>query len=117
MQPEERKVGGSFQLGVVAVTVGVPLGFLLEVSLKSFTQVHACLIGQSRQNPQDVGHFVSKVFSDIRGFFALVTISARHDPGQFAHLFGKDGHVGEFAEVSDTNGGDPFVHGGLDLSQ
>ena len=96
------------------MAVGVAPGFLFDVGLKGLRQVDACLIGKGGEDPQDVGHLVGEVGLAVRFLFALVAVPARHDAGKFAHFFGEDGHVGQLTEIADANGGDPFVHLGLD---
>ena len=96
------------------MAVGVAPGFLFDVGLKGLGQINAGLIGEGGEDPQDVGHLIGEVGFAIRFLFTLVAVPARHDAGEFAHFFSEDGHVGQFTEIADANGRDPFVHLGLD---
>ena len=89
---------------------GVAFCFLFYALLKSLCEVHACLVGQGHENPQNVGHLFGRVlvFALLK---ALVAIAACHDAGKLAHLFCEARHVGEFREIAHAVGLYPFVHG------
>ncbi len=77
----------------------IPLGFLLQIPGKRFSDVYACLIGNAEEYPQDICYLVVNIifFSFFKG---LVTVFTGHHSGQFSDFFGKNSHIGEFAEVA-----------------
>ena len=98
------------KFGVVEVALRIPRGFLFNVAGQCVGQVYACLIGQRHQNPKHIGHLITEVCATIGGFFALVAKASGHDASQFADLFSEDGQVGQFTEIANSDGLNPFVN-------
>jgi len=96
------------------VTLGISRGFLVETLLQFGGKIDTGLVGKADKYPKYVGHlFAQIVFFAL--FEALIALFSRHYTGQFAHFFGKDGHVGKFAEIAYTYGLYPLVYSFLCL--
>ena len=79
----------------------ISFSLLFDILFKGGSQVNAGLIGQTQQHPKDIAQLVRQIALRLfSGLERLVAIAASHNAGHLAHLFGEDGHIGQFAEIS-----------------
>lgn len=90
--------------------VFIAFGLFGDVFTEGLLQVHIALVGQAKQYPEHVGHFIAYLVLVLLVLKTLVTVFAGHQTGQLAHFFHEYGRIGEFREVPDPDRSYPVVN-------
>ena len=99
------------ELGIVEVSGGVALGFLVHAGAEGVGEIDAGLIGEADQDKENIGHFITEALVEVAGLGALVAVGAGEEAGEFADLFNELGQVGQLGEIADADRGNPGVDG------
>ena len=91
------------------MTRGVPDILFGEVLFQGGSEVYTGLVGDTEEDPEGVGEFVSQFFASVRRFEGLVAVEAAHEAGHFPHFFREDSHISELAEIADPGAADPVI--------
>jgi len=79
-------LGSRLQFRIFDVAEGIAAGLFLDGKAELFGEIDARLVGQTKQYPEHIGHFLAEVWLLAR-FEALVAIFSGNDSSQFTHLF------------------------------
>ena len=92
-------LGSRLHFWILDVAEGIAAGLFLDGKAEFFGEIDARLVGQTKQDPENIGHFLTEVWL-FAWLEALVAIFTSDDASQLTHLFSEASHVGELGEIA-----------------